>query len=814
MKREKAYLSILIVISFIIRLIPHRNLLLATYDEYLHRDITLRIVNEGFGVISKDLSSLLGLKAYSYPPLFHIIGAVIYKIFPSDYTFFLLPAIYGILTITAFYYLSKEILKSGKKAFLATLLLAFAPNFVYRSSLYIPENLGLLMFTIGMLLFVRFLRRQDIRYLMSVAVLIPIYMVTHRGWVFFISVIGIMILIYLLPWIKRNLHYFALIITVGVALYFLPPINRFIAGLLLRMPREEVSALGYFKWIGVIQLLFGALATKRYLERDVVRKGIALWAWTFLILGSVAFRFRDPYASFPLSIMAAEFIYDELIPKLEEIFYIVIKDIKGRGSSLFRSVILSKKMKALVIALLILTPIAQGAYSSYKYIIPPTVKDKEAFEWIKENTPKDATFLTWWDVGYLLIGNTHRKDIVMWKKVYQGFMGEAPDPREAIQAYNDVVTIFGTVQRERAYKLIEKYNATYIYTDRRMRTLGLLKYGLLEYVTYDTHFKTLFVNGNSEVYKYIPNPALNPKDMDKIEYSGKYSGIIRFLEKFWTGYNYADFDEGYKGDYYLNARIAKLYAYLYKETGNEKLKERYEWLLKWLAYKQLENGGFIEGIPPNDFTLYTTLTMESLKDLPFDGKQKALNLLKERTKEDYIMTTPKDTKGDLIAEAQMLPILYELGVLNETTTQNIIEKILEKQENNGQWKKTSLGGTIAVAFGLARYYQLSGDERALEAVKRAAEWITTQQEENGRFKGESGYGYSRATYANVLFIYHVAGLKDREEQLLRIIKETFDLQKEPRPLQATLDILRALEYSYGLESALDTLEIILELHSF
>ncbi|MBO8174678.1 MAG: glycosyltransferase family 39 protein [Thermococcus sp.] len=813
MKKEKIYLILLLLTSFIIRLIPHRNLLLAVYDEYLHRDITLRIVNEGIGVISKDIGSLLGLKAYSYPPLFHIVGALVYKLFPTEYVFFILPAVYGTISVSLFYLLSKEIFGDSKKALLATTFLAFAPNFVYRTSLYIPENLGLVLFITGMILLVKFLKSWNYKYIIGLVILLPIYMLTHRGWVFFVAVAVIMLFIHLIPWIKKNLHYFALAVLVGVVLYFIPPIHHFIAGLLLRMPKEEVTALGYLKWIGVVQLIFGILATKKYLKSDPIRQGIVLWAWAFMIAGATAFRFRDPYASLPLSIMAAEFFYDEFLPNLNTWLNVVIKDTSGKGAELFRRIVLSKKTRAIIIAALVLVPIVQGAYSSYKYIIPPTVKDREAFEWIRENTPPDAVFLTWWDVGYLLIGNTHRKDIVMWKKVYQGFFEKAPDPREAIQAYNDVVTMFGTTQKERVYKLMEKYNATYVYSDRRMRSLGLIKYGLMEYITYDTHFKTLFVNGNSEIYKFIPNPPLKPYDLNPLSYTGKYSAIVNFLEKFWTGFNYADFDDGYKADFFLNARIARLYAYLYQKTGNDQLKERYQWLLKWLAYRQLDNGGFPEGVPPNDFTLYTAFTMEPLKDLPFEGKDKTLNYLKSRVKEDYIMTTPKDKKGDLFAEAQMLPILYELGVLNETTTNNLIEKILEEQRDDGSWKK-SLGGTIVTAFGLARYYQLSGDERVLPAIKKAAEWISEQQEENGRFKGEVGYGYSRATYANVLFIYHIAGMKDKEMQMLKIIEDTYNLQKEPRPLQATLDILRALEYSYGLERALDILENILELHPF
>ena len=811
MKRNK--FALLMVVSFIVRLIPHRTLLLAVYDEYLHRDLTLRIVNNGIGVLSKDLGSLLGLKAYSYPPLFHVIGALFYGIFKTDYIFFILPAIYGTLSFVAFYYLSKEILEDEKKAFLATLLVGFAPNFLYRTSLYIPENLGILFFIVGMWLLVRFLKTGKTNYMLSLIILLPIYMVTHRGWVFFVGVGTLMGFIYFIPWVKKHLHYLVVLGIIGLALYYAPISGEFIRGLISRMPREEVTALGYLKWIGIVQLIFGVLATKKYFEDGSIKQGLTLWAWSFMILGSIAFRFRDPYASLPLSIMAAEFLVDEVFPRISKILEKITADMSGIGSSIFKKVLLNKKMTSVIVALLILGPILQGAYSSYAYIIPPTVKDKEAFEWIKENTPEDAVFLVWWDLGYLLIGNTHRKDVVMWKKVYQGFFEEAPDPQEANKAYADHVVMFSSTQKDRAYTLMKAYNVSYVYVDKYRRAYGLIKYGLMEYAPYDTHFKTLFVNGNSELYQFIPNPTLLPPDQDKLEYFGDHNILVNLLEKFWTGYNYADFDDGYKGDYFLNARIAEIYSYLYQRTGDEKFKERYEWLLKWLAYKQLENGGFPEGIPPNDFTLYTALTIEPLKGLSFEGQEKTMKYLRDRIQEDYIMTTSKDKKGDLFAEAQMLPTLYEYGLLNKTVLDNIITKILDEQRSDGSWKK-SLGGTIVTAFALARYYQFSEDERVLSAIKKAAEWIREQQEDNGRFKGEKGYGYSRATYANVLFVYHIAGMEHEKEQMLEIIKTTYDFNKEPRPLQSILDIFRALEYIYGTENAINLVESIVSSQSF
>ena len=67
-----------------------------------------------------------------------------------------------------------------------------------------------------------------------------------------------------------------------------------------------------------------------------------------------------------------------------------------------------------------------------------------------------------------------------------------------------------------------------------------------------------------------------------------------FIEKFWNGYSYSDIGKGkyevgeslfefentYKGDYSLNAQIAKLYKDISK---NDKLSQRGDYLISWLT---------------------------------------------------------------------------------------------------------------------------------------------------------------------------------------------------------------------------------------
>ncbi len=805
---KKIYLAILLVVSFFVRLIPHRNLMLATYDEYLHRDITLRLVNEGYGIISTNILSLLGLKAYSYPPMFHIIGSLLYRLFPSDYTFFIFPAILGTLTIYVFYLVSKEMLDENT-ALLSTLLFAFAPNLLYRTSLYIPENLGLLLFTISLLLFVKYLKYGSKKYIIYLLALMPLYMVTHRNWIMFVLSITCIIVPYLIPYIRKYFKYFLAIAIVGAVVIFVAS-NSLLSSLVARAPREPVTLIGYFKWIGVIQLIFGILALEYYLKtKNYLKKGLAVWALAFLIIGGISFRFRDPYSTFPLSIMAAECIVMKM-PSLKKLLGNINESSKYLGK------IIKNKSKSIILVIMILLVSLQGIYSDYTYITPPTVDDKEAFDWICANTPENSVFLTWWTTGYTLIGNTHRRDILTWMKVYQGYMGKAPSMCEVKEAYRDLVAMFGNHQPEATYALMKKYNVSYIYLDKKIRGYGLIKYGLSEYITYDTHFKLLFANGNSEIYEYNPNPTINPPYMNRINNSKIYPNLVSFIEEFWTGYNYADFDDGYKGDYYLNAKISKLYYDIYVETGDTRFKNRSDWILKWLSYEQMNDGAFVDGIPPDEYTLSTAKTIEPIvlnnMSMSEYKKQKSLDFIKNRIKNDHIELTKNEKTKDsdyYIKEAPIIPLAYKLNLLNESALNTYIDDIIAHQSSSGKWGK-SISDTIEVSYSLCEYYYLSNDSRVLRAINKSANWIMDYQDDSGHFKDSNKYDYSTATYAKVMVIYHVAGKKEEEKKMLKLIENDYNPVKETKPLQATFDMIDAFGYIYGKNESLGIVNDLLK----
>jgi 4-amino-4-deoxy-L-arabinose transferase-like glycosyltransferase len=141
------YLALILIGAFIVRIIPSRHLTFAGNDAYLHHDIVLRLSEQGLGMISADPASLMGLKDYAYPPLYHIIGTLLYNATHSELIFFIIPPILGVATIFVFYKIAQELFENGKTVILSTLLFAFVPAFVTRTSVFIPESLGLLLFT-------------------------------------------------------------------------------------------------------------------------------------------------------------------------------------------------------------------------------------------------------------------------------------------------------------------------------------------------------------------------------------------------------------------------------------------------------------------------------------------------------------------------------------------------------------------------------------------------------------------------------------------------------------------------------------------
>lgn len=819
----KNYKIILVcILAFIIRLIPSRNFAFPGNDAYIHHDIVMRLATKGIGILSKNPTSLLGLKPYAYPPLYHILGLLMYKIFNSQLVFFILPPLLAILTILIFYKIAWEIFENERDSILSAFLFSIVPSFVARTSVFIPESLGILLFTIILYLLIKYVKSipgySDIdnfslgrffkvfkgnpKYIIIALLILSMYLFTHRGWVFLAITVLILILTFLIPSFKKRP------IEVSI-LFFLAAVGILEFTLFTaRLQTQPVTILGFPKWIGLIQLIFGLYGALFFMKsKNPIYKFILLWFAVFAIVGTYSFRFRDPYAAIPLSLMAGYGLSQAII-RLDNVkipdYRILKKDI-------------TPYIRLFVISLFLIIPIAQGGVIAYLNVISPTPEQVEAFEWIEKNTAPDSVFLATMDDAYLLIGNTHRKDVLLWKTIYQGMMGNPPTLKEKEMSEMEVKTIFTTSQPNEAYYFIEKNNITYIYIRKTMHQQGL---GL--YLPTDTHFKTLLVTGDVAVYQYIPNPPIEG-NKSKINFTGnpEYEKITHFIEKFWNGYSYSEigeytpieydpardleFGSTFKGCYDSNAMIAALYDKLAAKTGNTQFKERSDYLIKWLEYKQMENGSFPGGMPPAEYTITTAQTIYPLKDLKTNETEKITNkglqfIENQINNEDIKIAANKESSQFIGPDYLKLKTESQVGGMKPD--KEIIYNVIEKQRGDGSWTSAPYEN-IEILKGLTLYYLATNDTKALKSIQEGSKWLKANQEYDGKFKGDGDPEiYSIGHYADAILVYYVAGDKEAMEKTLNYTLKK-NIENDPIPLKSYLTLFWDLKIIYNEDTALE-----------
>ncbi|MGB9837880.1 hypothetical protein [Methanothermobacter sp.] len=826
--REKLYLAAIAILAFIVRLIPSRTLSLAGKDAYIHHDIAMRIFREGPGIIAHDIPSLMGLKAYAYPPLFHLIGSGLYMIFQSDIVFFLIGPLFGTAAVIVIYRVALEISGNKETALLSAFLFSMVPSFITRTSIFIPESMGILLTSGILYMIVRYLKtipgypdidkfelkgflnlfRGDLKYILGGLIIFGIYLFTHRGWVFLLIALLLLAVTFLTPsFRKRPIEFGLIFILVGVGIF------EFIT-FAARFQSVPVTILGFPKWMGVLQLIlgiYGALILLR--SKNPIHRFLIIWAAAFMIIGTYSFRFRDPYAAIPLSLIAG-YGLSEVRSRLN-------------GSESLRNYRLLKwNIGALiqtgVFAVLLLVPVAQGAAIAYTSVVTPTTQQKAAFTWIEDNTPADAVFLSSTEDSYLLIGNTHRKDVLLWKTVYEGFMGDSPSLKENSVTHDEVSAIFDSSLPSEAHYLIEKNNISYIYLSKSMHERGI---GL--YIPVDPHFKTCFVSGDVSIYRYIKNPELQ-SNCSKMAVAGEYSNIVEFIEKFWNGYSYSEaggtgytdpaedleFGNLFKGSYDSNAMIAALYLEIGNKSGDRNLTSRGEYLLEWLRYKQMDNGSFPGGMPPAEYTLTTMQTVYPLMEIKSAASQEIVNsgllFVDSQVKGSEINVSPLwnapifpgDDYLRLKTESQVAG-MYPSGKAE------IIHSLIEGQGYDGSWSSKPYEN-IGILKGLALYYISTKDPKVLDSIKKGSEWLKTHQNPQGSFQGDGeDHLYCVAHYSDAALIYSVAGDKASLERTLGYI-ERKGFENDPTPLRSFLTFIQDMKIIYGDDRAMQLADGILK----
>ena len=131
-----------------------------------------------------------------------------------------------------------------------------------------------------------------------------------------------------------------------------------------------------------------------------------------------------------------------------------------------------------------------------------------ALNWLKNNTPKDAKFLCWWDYGGMIMGYTDREVVAYaaskkLKKVVAGWDEEGWEEKKLLlsdEIITDVSTALITNDSTLTKEFMEKYNAEYVLvtiSDVEESIFGAINIGAYGtkkvHVGSDEYYKTILV---------------------------------------------------------------------------------------------------------------------------------------------------------------------------------------------------------------------------------------------------------------------------------------------------------------------------------
>jgi len=121
--------------------------------------------------------------------------------------------------------------------------------------------------------------------------------------------------------------------------------------------------------------------------------------------------------------------------------------------------------------------------------LPPGIRD--SLDWIKQNTPKDATIMNWWDYGDSIIGYTGRNSVIRFVSkemldtvaMYKYLEPEEQKKWEVAATphgkIKDVATVLTTKNPREAIEIMEKYNASYLFIYRRDASISHIFFSAL-----------------------------------------------------------------------------------------------------------------------------------------------------------------------------------------------------------------------------------------------------------------------------------------------------------------------------------------------
>ncbi len=507
-KKQLLIILLIFILAFGVRAHLMKWDLLFGFDGYFHARLAGYVV-QNFSIPDKDPLAYYH-EGGGYLPFssffFWYFTAIIYKIFTLNapynkelWIFFVkvLPAIFGALISVSMYFLGKEMY--GKKAGITMgVFAALVPSFVYRTmaGFFEEDSLGFLWLVIGFYFFVKAVKtgefnRESIKNsilsglffgIMALTwemfLLIPLVLISYVFWtlvimwfknqskekilnfakLFLISFILFSVIATTFDkgrWIDRATSYVSQYLPVTAE-----NIERSQSrgeGVLAQTVGEEATGNQYFgvKYNALIIFPIVALflIPYRLLRKKNDNYSLIIFFWTIITLYMAWNKLKFTY-TFGLPIAACGgFVFSELFGFLKE----------RTG--------FEKKAVSIVMLFMLMIGLGAGTFFVTQKLpnIEITPGWKNALNWMREYTPKDAKFFNWWDEGHWI--------------TFVGERGVITDNRNLSGKPNSALALFViTDDLNKAYELVKSYGSDHVILSADL----ISKQGSMVLYAYDT----------------------------------------------------------------------------------------------------------------------------------------------------------------------------------------------------------------------------------------------------------------------------------------------------------------------------------------
>ena len=469
---EKNSIIYLLTFATLILLIPHLARFFAYdnslmgFDTYYNARMAETIANQGmqdYDPLSYDGSE------YMFNP-YHFIIATLSSVINLGILLRLLPFILGIVSLILFYSILKKLKLELKTRFLTGLLFIISPIFIYFFTL---PNTHSVPFFLNLLAFY-FLLSKERYFIISIIsfILLPLFGLSH-------AIVGFLAILSYGLSNKKAMPKFTVLFIVLLASslikyipfyskYPLPHIPSFINFTVFNSFISDFGAPIAFGIFTLFLSLLGLITIKKNYQNIIFYFLSAL-----LLISSYYFIHLRMYINLLFAFLVANAIF----------------------------IFIKRRWKLKLIKQLTLLAIICGLlFSTVSYInrisnTDPNTEIISSLEWL-HNQPSGVVF-THYEKGFW-IETIANKPVIM-----DELFDYAP---EVEQRYNDSMTIFNSRNLKTTTQLLDKYNITYIWIDKKMKTGQVWEkenQGLLFLLKNSERFKSVYDLDEVEIWTYI-----------------------------------------------------------------------------------------------------------------------------------------------------------------------------------------------------------------------------------------------------------------------------------------------------------------------